>query len=169
MSYPVPVDQDVGFRVRRLMRPNHDAEAWRDAFDSLPAGEAVPVLLAILSDPAEDERQREMAAAFLPELAGDRAVPALAQAAAGAGPPLVRARALLSLAAVGLRTPEAAAAVAGALADADLLVRDAAARAAASLHLEEAVEVLRRMVAADPAENVRDAAASAVTTITGAA
>jgi HEAT repeat protein len=167
MSEPIPVSADVGFRIRRLMRPTHAVVDWKAEFQSLPVDEALPVLVEILSSPAEDEHARSVAASFLGGLDDPRAVPALARAVRQDPAALVRARAVLALGALTSPTAEAAAAVVAALDDAADFVRESAARAAARIGGADAVPALERMRDADPAENNRGEAVRAIAVLRG--
>lgn len=153
-------------RVHRLLVPTDDP-SWKDAVRALDPGEAVPVIAEALGAAAQDDsRTRHLAVLMIGVIGDERGVPSL-EGVADHPDPVLRARVVEALAAVGRLSPGAARRVADASRDEDAYVRETAARALAALGLPEAPALLAEMAASDPAPEVRRAAAEAAKSLQG--
>ncbi|MDQ3916554.1 MAG: HEAT repeat domain-containing protein [Actinomycetota bacterium] len=139
-------------RVEYLLVPSDDPR-WRDAARALDPGEALPVLAEALG-PGRDARTRRMAVLIVGVIGDKRGIPLLLNVADDTDP-VLRARVVEALAAVG-PDPGAAQRVVDAAKDESAFVRETAARALAALALPESPALLAQL-AADPAPEVRRA------------
>lgn len=148
-------------KIRDLLRPTDDEEGWYRKVTALDAGEAVPILSAIVENEAEPSRSRRTAVLILGLLRDERAVTALTRALASADP-LLRGRAAEALG----KHEEVDAAVVerllASLGDAEPFVRESAAKALGSLRRAEALPALERMSADDSAQHNREVALKAI-------
>ena len=147
--------------VRELLLGTDDGARWLLAVKALDAADAVPILATVLKNKGESLQTRRQAALILGVLADRSGIEPLV-AALGDEDPVVRARALEALAQFEAPGPEAQLAVSRALRDEDDYVREVAAITAGALKVPGAQELLKELANADPASDVRAAAAESL-------
>jgi HEAT repeat protein len=147
-------------KIRDLLQPTDDEEGWYRKVTALDAGEAVPILAALVDNEAEPSRRRRMAVLILGLLRDARAVPTLARAL-GSADPLLRGRAAETLGKFGELDAAIVERLLASLGDAEPFVRESAAKALGSLRRPEALPALERMSAEDSAQHNREVALQA--------
>ena len=162
-------------QLDRLISAQNDTETADRAFRLLAnakAEVAVPKLIDILADPADDPgrphkaSQQEWAAAALVEILGKGAVPHLTKALQENTSECVRRTCARKLGE--LKVPSVVAPLVKALDDREAIVSDAAARALGSIRNPTAIQPLIELLSKkDKPGRVRDAATDALREITG--
>ena len=151
-------------KVRRLLQPTHDLDGWYAEFETLESGEAVPVLLEILTNDLELEQARAQAANLLGMLRDPRATNKLIDVLQGAES-LLRARAAVALGQIGKPEEQVAESLIQGLMDEDYFVRECSAKALGLMKRTEALPALEQMSNSDAVLANRQVAQNAIETI----
>lgn len=155
-------------KIKILLEPTDEEEAWLRGVKSLNPKEAVPVLSKILLNSQEPLLKRKMAAQMLGLLEDESAIPALTQALS-APDPVLRAKTAAAIGDVGKAGESAIARLIEALQDGDYYVRESAAKALGILKSQEALPMLARMTSVDEPFTNREVAEEAIKAIKGLA
>jgi len=156
--------EETAERVRRLLLPRDDESQWQKEVEALNKWDAVPLLAAIMNDPAEKRVARQRASEVLGMLKDARAVGALVQALQ-APDPVLRAVSAKALGSIGNLEAEVIQQLIQRLGDEDYYVRESAAKALGQLKRAEAIPALKQMNANDIVSTNRSVAQQAIESI----
>jgi len=152
--------------VQALLRATDDVAGWYRAVRALDAAAATPVVIEVLEDENESERERRLAATMLGILGDRRAIPPLV-AAMGATDRVLRGRAAETLGNFPGLDPAIVAQLLQGLSDPDSYFRECCAKALGQLTRVEALPGLQRMRDQDSVSSNREAAQQAIEAIQG--
>ena len=153
-------------KVRKLLEPTFDEQAWYRDVIALDKSEAVPILAGIVRRESESLRARQQAILILGLMGDESAIELLLDmlSAPEAG---LRAHSAQSLGRFKSLSGGGFERLLTALKDDDHFVRERAAKALAQLQRPEALTALQQMRASDPVASNREMAAEAMKTIAG--
>lgn len=160
------MSSDLARTIERLLFPTDAVNRWYDEVKALPPAGAVPLLAAVLREPARSPSDRHQAATMLGLVGTAAAVPTLVEAT-GSADPVLRAVAAEALGRTGATHSDAVRALLDATRDGDYFVRESAARALALVKPPEALPLLERMRDHDEVPGNREVAAAAIDAIRG--
>lgn len=150
--------------VRRLLVPCDDEKRWRDGVYALRVDEAIPMLTAVLNDPAERIPTRRLSALILGMLADKRALSALLPVLDDPEP-VLRAEAASSLGYFARLEPVLLERLIASLQDKDYFVRESAAKTLGRLRCQAAYADLKQMSIEDSVSTNRLIALEALKSI----
>ncbi len=156
---------DTEKAVRSLLKPTYDEIGWYRAVKTLDAGQAIPILTAILNDDREEISNRRQAALILGLLHDRRAAGELRRALNEASDHVLRGEAADALAEIGDPDQETVQDLNKALNDRHSFVRERAAKALGHLRRSESISALEQMSITDDVPTNREAALQAISAI----
>lgn len=155
-------------KIQQLLQIRYDTTAWYAKVEALDKEEVLPVLISLLNNTDESASTRSQVTTLLGILKDKRALDPLLEAR-HSDHGLLRARAALALAQIGIAENKVVSSLMQGLGDDDAFVRECCAKALALMKCSEAIPSLEQMSANDSVSTNRDVAQEAIQVIRGQA